>query len=585
MLSTVNVKPVNTKRRDRRAAEQPAAAEAAPLEGRSSQARLTLGLGVIGAVLLWAAFPPVDLPWLAWVAPVPWLWLITLPQLPGKRPYLALWVAGSVHWLLMLEGIRLAHPALYGGWIALSLYIGSYTPVFVGLARVALHRWKAPLAVAAPMIWVGLELLRGHVITGFSMGLLAHTQASIPALIQIADLAGGYTLSFLVMLVAASITLAVKAVIAWRRDRVNTPWGVMPSVLAAAVAVIVSLAYGHWRLAQSIPGQAGATVHVALLQGSLDTVFEISQERIAQTFEHYERLTDEAVRSPQALDLIVWPESMFVIPETIIEEPLGKLEGTGLSAAELRSRLAAVRADFDALLAREAARANAHTGDPGQHSTQLLVGTTTIAYGAKEPRTYNTALLADGGGRPVSRYYKTHPVMFGEYIPFAEALPWLYKLTPMSGGLTPGDGPRVFDVAGLKMSPSVCFESTIPHLVHGQLAQLRRRNEAADVLVNVTNDGWFWGTAMLDLHFRCGVFRAVENRKPLLVAANTGISAWIDGNGVVQARGAKRQAQVVYAAIQADGRDSLYSRTGDLAAWACAACCIALAITGCARRK
>ena len=159
---------------------------------------------MLGGVLLWAAFPPLNLPWLAWLAPLPWLWLARLPALPGRRPYLVA-LAGRLRALgLMLQGIRLAHPALYGGWIALSAYLGVYLPVFVGLTRVAVHRLKLSLVVAAPVVWVGLELLRGHLVTGFSNGLLAHTQAEIPLLIQIADLAGGYTLSFVMMLVAAA---------------------------------------------------------------------------------------------------------------------------------------------------------------------------------------------------------------------------------------------------------------------------------------------------------------------------------------------------------------------------------------------
>ncbi|HMC12092.1 MAG TPA: hypothetical protein VKH44_12415, partial [Pirellulaceae bacterium] len=163
----------------------------------------TLVLGLAGTVLLWAAFPPLNLPWLAWLAPVPWLWLVRWPRLPGWRPYVLLWLAGAVHWLLMLEGIRLAHPALYAGWIALSVYLGVYLPIFVGLTRVAVHRLNVSIVIAAPLIWVGLELVQGHLITGFSMGLLAHTQAEFPRLIQISDLAGGYTLSFVIMLIAA----------------------------------------------------------------------------------------------------------------------------------------------------------------------------------------------------------------------------------------------------------------------------------------------------------------------------------------------------------------------------------------------
>src|SRR5688500_13174439 len=92
----------------------------------------TLALGFTGALLLWTAFPPLDLPWLAWLAPIPWLWLARTPQLPGWRPYLVLWGAGLVYWLAMLYGVRLAHPALNAGWIALAAYLAVYLPAFIG---------------------------------------------------------------------------------------------------------------------------------------------------------------------------------------------------------------------------------------------------------------------------------------------------------------------------------------------------------------------------------------------------------------------------------------------------------------------
>jgi len=544
----------------------------------------TLALGLAGSLLLWSAFPPLNLPWLAWVAPLPWLWLVREPRLTGRLPYVALWLAGFVHWLLMLEGIRLAHPALYAGWIALAAYLGVYLPVFVGLCRVAVQRLHLSLVIAAPVVWVGLELLRGHLITGFSMGLLAHTQAEFPLFIQISDLAGGYTLSFLIMLIAACATCMFAEGGCGSRSEprlwARVCW--LPLV-PAALALAAAFAYGYWRLLQTPPGASGPTARVALIQGSLDTVFEVSAERRAQTYEHYRQLTAIATLRPD-LDLVVWPESMFMDAELLVEEPLKLPPGSPISEAEWRGRLSSAQADFAALLANETAFTNRNAANDGR-GISLLVGTNSFAYRSEQPRIYNTALLADRAGNVAGRYYKTHPVMFGEYIPFAAALPWLYKLTPLSAGLSVGDGPKVFEVGGLKMSPSICFESTVPHLVRGQLNVLEDRSTPADVLVNVTNDGWFWGTAMLDLHFRCGVFRAVENRKPLIVAANTGISAWIDGNGVIRARGERRQPQVVFADVQSDGRIGIYSLLGDVPAWLCALLCVVLGGLGFTRAR
>src|SRR5262245_3092096 len=283
---------------------------------------ITLGMGTLGTLLLWAAFPSLNLPWLAWVAPIPWLWLVRLPKLPGWRPYIVLWLAGTVHWLLMLNGIRLAHPALYAGWIALAAYLGVYLPVFIGLTRVAVHRMNVSLVVAAPVVWVGLELLRGHLITGFSMGLLAHTQAEFPHLIQISDLAGGYTLSFLIMLVAACL-----ARIFWPpptsdfRPLTSIAWWPLAPATAALAAALL---YGHWRLSQTPPCAAGPTSHVALIQGSIDTVFaELTMERIQEILDHHRGLTAQAVRQQANLDLVIWPESAFALSEIMVGEPLG----------------------------------------------------------------------------------------------------------------------------------------------------------------------------------------------------------------------------------------------------------------------
>jgi apolipoprotein N-acyltransferase len=567
-MSAIRQQPVDRQRTKRR--EFPAAAP--ELESLKPAAERflsrTLLLGLAGAILLWAAFPPLSLPWLAWIAPVPWHWLVAWPRLPGRRPYVALWLAGFTQWLFLLQGIRLAHPALYAGWIALAAYLGVYLPVFVGLSRVAVHHLRLPLMAAAPLVWVGLELVRGHLITGFSLCLLAHTQANLPRLIQISDIAGGYTLSFVLMLVAACLTVVLQ-----QRRLSFTP------VAVAIAAIAATLGYGSWRLGQTPPGATGPTLHVALIQGSADTVFEISAERSRETFDQYRRLTDEGVRQRANLDLIVWPESMFVVAESTVQEPLVPPPDTGLTAEEARGRIEAHNEPFRSALADEAARANANTDD--RHlGTRLLIGTASYVYSSHEPRIYNAAMLADRAGHVEARYYKSHPVMFGEYIPFADWLPWLYRITPIPSGLSRGTGPSVFSAGGLKVSPSVCFESTVPHLIRGHMRTLASRGTPADCLVNITNDGWFWGSAILDHHLRCGLFRAVENRKPFLIAANTGISASIDGNGVIQVSAPRRTAQVLMADVKADGRLSPYQVFGDFPAWLLAAFCGWLAAMG-----
>jgi apolipoprotein N-acyltransferase len=134
----------------------------------------TLPVALVGSVLLWAALPPLALGWLGWLAPVPWLLLILRDALSGCRPYRMLYVAGLAFWLMSIHWLRLPHPAVYLGWLALSAYLAIYLPVFVGLSRVAVHRLRVPLWLAAPVVWTGLELARAHLLTGFLMASLAH---------------------------------------------------------------------------------------------------------------------------------------------------------------------------------------------------------------------------------------------------------------------------------------------------------------------------------------------------------------------------------------------------------------------------
>ena len=116
------------------------------------------------------------------------------------------------------------------------------------------------------------------------------------------------------------------------------------------------------------------------------------------------------------------------------------------------------------------------------------------------------------------------------------------------------------------------------------MAALEAADEGPDILINVTNDGWFWGSGILDLHLACAVFRAVENRRPMLVAANTGLSAHIDANGTVLARGPRQAEQVILAEVHPGWRASWYQRVGDVPAGLCLAFGVFVAIVGLARR-
>ncbi len=131
--------------------------------------------------------------------------------------------------------------------------------------------------------------------------------------------------------------------------------------------------------------------------------------------------------------------------------------------------------------------------------------------------------------------------VFGEYMPFVKSVPWLQSLSPLGTSASPGERPKGFMLKNICLAPNICYETVLPHVIRNQLVALRQEGHEPQILVNVTNDGWFWGSSELEQHLACGVFRTVECRRPMVIAANTGISASIDANGRILAEGPLRQ--------------------------------------------
>jgi apolipoprotein N-acyltransferase len=157
-------------------------------------------------------------------------------------------------------------------------------------------------------------------------------------------------------------------------------------------------------------------------------------------------------------------------------------------------------------------------------------------------------------------------------VPLLATFPWLTRLTPYHGeltpSLTPGRTPAWFRIGDLKLATAICFESTIPHVVRRAFREVGD-GHPPDVLLNLSNDGWFRGSAELDNSLAISVFRAVEHRVPLARAVNTGISALIDGNGRIVARLPKLANDVIVARVPLDDREGLYAVVGDWLPWCC----------------
>lgn len=516
----------------------------------------TVRWGAFSAALLAIAMPPFQCSPAIWLAPFGWLVVIMRPRLETSRPYLKLWFLAWLFWAVYLWGIRSAFWALYFGWLALSMYLACYVPLFVAICRRLVHRYRMPLLLVAPTVWTLLEVVRGYMFTGFSGALFAHALARNPLLIQIADLGGAYLVTWVIWLVATAGFALVHG-----RSRAVRAGSALVGVAALALVVV----YGS-RTAD--PGLYEArdrvkSLRVALLQESIDTIFDSNLQLSVDMFYRYRSLAAIVTDDNPELDLMVWPESAFTanLPDQLLPslERLQPPQRFVDQADEYRKFVSERQNRFEDKIRDVTEAANPRSNS----ATFLLVGTDTIDYQLQPPRVYNSALLLSPNGAIVDRYFKQHPVPFGEYIPLLRHFPALAEYSPIGAGISTGTEPGAFRVREFLISPSICFESTVPHVIRDQVVKLTNQGTPPDLLINVTNDGWFWGSGILDMQFHCAIFRAVECRRPYLIAANTGISGWIGPDGRVVEELVRRKPGVIVAAVPKHIGTTMYLKYGN----------------------
>ena len=523
--------------------------------------------GLASGLALWFAFPPTDWGWLAWVALAP---LFRLIVSRGSRlsVYCGAWVGGFAFWLLAIQWVRLTDPDAWFGWVAMALVLSLWWPVFLALARLAVGRLGLPLMIAAPIVWVGLEFVRAYFLTGFPWYYLAHSQHHTLALIQSADFAGALGLSFLIATVNAAWVDLLSRTTATHGPSLSRPLAVRLAVVAVLLAS--NVAYGTYRLtsAQFRPGP-----RLALIQSNLIQRYKMKAEA-SQILAVYQHLVDSAAQASQRPDLIVWPETAYPYSYVTIDPELTS-DAFARQAKQFSSKL--TTQDWLDKLTGVSEQLHGWTN---QLKVPMLVGALTYNFHRDGASKYNSAILFEPGKAVVQTYHKLHLVPFGEYVPLIETFPWLTALTPYHGpdavvpSMSFGPAPAWFQLGRYRLAAAICFEDTVPQVVRRFFAA--SESGQPDVLLNLSNDGWFRGSSEHDMHLAVSVFRAVENRVPLARAVNTGISAIIDGNGRVLAALPKLQEGILAQIIPLDDRVGLYSTWGDWVGIFCLTATIAL---------
>ena len=552
--------------------------------------RVLVLLSLLSAVLLLASFPPFDHWYLAYVALVP----LTATAVLGRRARWALaaayvggvafWAAG-VYWLTWITLI---------GYVAAVLYLGVYWLVAAWFVRRAYARgW--PMWLCLPTVWVALEYARAFVVTGFPWFNLAMSQYSRLALIQVADLFGQYGLSFLIAMINGALVDALAWMVQRRaaadaapKSAVATPpprplWkAVVLPVSVSLAATSAVLGYGQWRLMQSAHRE-GPRVGVSQMAYPVSLVHRSAPAQ--EVFDSY--VANTRPLAAEGCDLVVIPESMLSYSRMDPDFWLKKNPDDPAQewSPEQRDWIRRYHGNLQAL-----------RGLVADLGCPLLAGGGMPARdpdAQRENMTANSALLYElderGGLRLTQRYDKMHLVPFGEYVPFREDWPWLHKLlrsfVPESmPQLEPGRRIERFEVrlrsrdqAGsqvARFAVPICYEGTFDRVCRSMVVTDGRK--AVDLLVNISNDGWFINptaggpvaSTELEQHLAQYVFRAVENRVPVVRAVNVGISGHIDSCGrivdVVQQGGRRTMvAGRLVAHTLVDERVSLYSRIGN----------------------
>ena len=528
--------------------------------------RHRLAAGVASGLLLWTAFPPMEWAPLAWVALAPLFWLATVERTPLKT-YLSAWVGGLVFWILAVPWLRLIGPGAWIGWIVLAVVFSLWWPLFLALTRWAHFRLRVPLILAAPITWVAVEYLRAYFLTGFPWYYLAHSQYRYLYVIQIADFAG-----------SLGISLSIAVVNAWLVDLVTLPLfrtratapgrqslTAAQSVRLWSVTLLIgaTLCYGAFRVstAQFRDGPKLALLQSNLMQGHK---FRRDPNEVRDGFK---AMIARAIARDGRADLIVWPETSYPFGFIMVDPAIAPAELEG----QIRSITTALT--VKEWLENRNAIANDLHASTDQFGVPMLVGSAVWDHQASGLNKYNSAILFEPTVESIRYYHKMHLVPFGETIPLIKTIPWLALLTPYRDkipNLNFGRDPLLLPIGPYRFAASICFEDTIPQVIsrffHG-----RDQADQPDLLINLSNDGWYPNSSELDIHLAIGVFRTIEHRVPLARAVNTGLSALVDGNGEIRAVLPKNIEDVLTVTVPLDDRTTYYSRWGDWLGLSCLA--------------
>lgn len=458
---------------------------------------------VLSGVLLVFPFPRYDVSWLVWVGLVPLFFAIS-----GRNPKFGFFMSyacgivfysGVFSWAFDIPGYRVHHQAI------LAICFGAYFAIFGLVFNSISRRWALTTAyLTAPFVWVCVEYLKCNLFfLALPWPLLAHSQYQHPLIIQFASITGAYGVSFLIVLVNSALAVILLPLVCRQKNNdfaqnqfiSNTGRNAVIGFVAFLTAF--ALFYGDAALKKPLSEKS---IKLSVLQGNIDQEKKRNPRKHAGfIMQQYVELTQQV--SKDRPDLIVWPEAAT--------------PGLVLKHLGLRRQLRSLIHDV---------------------GTYFLVGSSEFPKFdkalKKHRKTGNTALFFSPEGKVLAQHLKIRLLPFGEYIPYEHTFPWPKFIVPNQNQNweIPGREYTLFELDAARFGVIICWENAFPGLFRQFV------KDGANLMINITNEGWFGESAAPYQFLAMCVFRAVENRVSIARAANTGISCFIDPYGRVTDR-------------------------------------------------
>ncbi len=516
--------------------------------GISRRINPTLPLCYAIVCMFLVAEPSVRFSYVIWFAILPYFFILErerrLWALAGMGAWTGILIGAGIYawlWQAMVVFFEFSIPIAMVLFLAFTLAIGLQHALFLPLAGWIRNRFKWSLALIVPGLYTVIEywmLLPMSIVLSLSFSFK-------PFMLQPADLIGMHGVSFLIVLVSTGLYITITSIRSKKKELTLTGIGIVLVIIAFHIT------YGLWCFTRYEPEPSAPSLDIALIQPVAplkikNTDVEV-QRRVASDLR---RLSLEAInQKPQHLDLLIWPEGAGPFSSRTPE----------FNPVYIRTIMEMQRATSVTLLVQDI-------------EFTRMPETGKLRY-------YSTVSLIEPVGKVVDSYRKNILMPFSEYLPLEKAFPFLRKWLPESRSILRGERALVLDGPGGGIAPLICYEVLFANFVRNLCSQ------ECHYIANLTNDRWYGIIQQPFQHLGVGVARAIENRKPVARATNSGISALIDARGVITEQTQTMKKTFLRGMLYPRKGRTFYNRYGDiLHPWILTPIYLALILYGCGKK-